>query len=228
MEQILLRTAMLLGQDAVKKLQNAHVTVFGAGGVGGYCIEALARSGVGHIHIVDGDAVQESNLNRQIFATYETISMRKVDAAKARLARVSNAHVTTLDAFLTRETAADAIPAHTDYIVDAIDSVGAKVALIEGAYLRGIPIISCMGMGNRLDPTKIVITDIYNTKDCPLARVMRHELRKRNIPSLSVAYSTEKAISPLPLEEGVPASAVFVPAAAGMALASHVVREIAR
>ena len=226
------RTARLLGDAAIEKLQNTHILLFGVGGVGGYVLEALVRAGVGKITVVDADTVSESNLNRQILATTETVGQPKTAAAAAR-ARAINPDViiAELPVFVEEETAAALIEtAAPDYIVDAIDTVSAKVGIIRVAKAQGIPIISSMGTGNKLDPTKLTVTDISKTSICPLARAMRTRLRREGIAHLDVLFSTELPLTPLESEEQngrhLPASTPFVPAAAGLVIAAHVTRKI--
>lgn len=229
------RTEMLLGKDGVRKLQDARVAVFGIGGVGGFAVEALARSGVGSFDLIDNDQVCASNLNRQIIATYETLGSYKVDAMKERILSINpEAVVNTYRCFFLPETADKFDFSKYSYVIDAIDTVTAKLELVMRTAEAGVPIISAMGAGNKLDPTRFEVTDIYKTKTCPLARVMRRELKKRNIKHLKVVYSTEKAIEPLmPAEnEGetarraTPGSVAFVPSVAGLILASEVVKDI--
>lgn len=227
-----IRSAMLLGTEAEEILKEAHVTVFGAGGVGGNCIEALSRCGIGNIHITDPDTVSLSNLNRQCAATKEYVGKFKVDSMKARIEAVSNCNVTTSRLFVLPENVETAVPQSTDFIVDAIDTVSAKTALIIYANEHNIPIISCMGMGNRIDPTQIRLGDIFSVNGCPLARTIKKELRKCSIGSLPVVYSLEPPKTPLPLEKDpnprrqTPGSVSFVPPAAGLAMASFVVKSI--
>lgn len=230
------RTKRILGEESMKKLARSRVAVFGIGGVGGYVVEALARSGIGSLDLIDSDQVDETNLNRQIIATTKTIGLDKVDAAEARVRTISpDTRVTKHKLFYLPETA-DAIDfSPFDYVVDAVDTVKAKLTIIQNAKELGIPVISAMGCGNRVDPSKLTLTDIYQTSTDPLARVMRRELRKRGIKDLAVVYSTEPAIRPLE-EEGtsadttprrsVPGSTAFVPPAAGLLIASVVVREL--
>lgn len=227
-----IRTAMLLGQEAENILKNSHVCVFGIGGVGGHCIEALARAGVGYLHITDPDTVSLSNMNRQCAATKDFIGKPKTDSMKKRLKDVSDCIVTTSDLFVLPENIDTAVPKDTDYIVDAIDTVSAKLALVQYANDHSIPIVSCMGMGNRLDPTQIRTGDLFSVNGCPLARTMKRELRKRGIKKLCVAYSLESPMKPLALEVSdnprrqIPGSCSFVPSAAGLAMASVVIRDI--
>ena len=229
------RTRRLIGEAAMEKLARSRVAVFGLGGVGGSCAEALARSGVGTLDLIDSDEVVLSNLNRQAFATRRTIGKKKTDAAKERIKDISpSAAVNPYPIFYLPETA-DQIPFEAfDYVVDAIDTVTAKIDLILRAKAAGVPIISCMGTGNRLDPSLLEIKDIYKTYGDPLAKVMRHELRKRNVESLEVCCSAEKPIKPLEeageeengKRRSVPASSAFVPPSAGILIASHVVRRL--
>ena len=229
------RTRLILGAAAMDRLQKARVAVFGLGGVGGYVAEALARSGVGALDLIDNDTVSVSNLNRQIIALHSTIGMKKTEAAKARVLDINPAcAVRTFDVFLLPETAAQFDFTQYDYIVDAIDTVAGKLCLAEAAQQYNIPIISSMGTGNKLDPTKLTITDIYKTSVCPLARVMRYECRKSGIKKLKVLYSTEPPLAPDPAEtpdnptgrRSVPGSTAFVPPAAGLIIASEVIKDL--
>ena len=232
------RTRMLLGDYAMARLAGAHVAVFGVGGVGGYVVEALARSGVGTLTLVDDDTVSLTNINRQIIALHSTLGIPKVDAARARIADICpETRVIARRAFFTPETADSFDFAQYSYVVDAIDTVSGKIALAVCAQKAGVPVISCMGAGNKLDPTAFEVTDISKTSVDPLARVMRRELRKRGIEHLTVVYSKEPARTPLPdpdieAEKGqrrsVPASNAFVPAVAGLIAASKVIRDIAK
>mgnify|MGYP002597773684 CR=1 FL=1 len=236
MEEQFLRTAMLLGEDGVRRLQNARVAVFGLGGVGGYVVEALCRAGIGALDLIDKDDVSLSNLNRQILATYDTVGMRKVDAAKQRVLSINPACVVrTYAVFYTPETAGQFDFTQYDYIVDAIDTVTGKLALVQNAHDAGTPIISCMGTGNKLDASAFQVADISKTSMCPLARVMRKELARRGISHLKVVYSQEEALKPTGWEEEaamlgkrqIPGSVSFVPGAAGLILAGEVIRDIA-
>ena len=232
------RTRMLLGDDAMARLAGAHVAVFGVGGVGGYVVEALARSGVGTLTLVDDDTVSLTNINRQIIALHSTLGMPKVDAARARIADICpETRVIARRAFFTPETADSFDFAQYSYVVDAIDTVSGKIALAVCAQKAGVPVISCMGAGNKLNPTAFEVTDISKTSVDPLARVMRRELRKRGIEHLTVVYSKEPARTPLPdpdveAEKGqrrsVPASNAFVPAAAGLIAASRVIQDLTK
>ena len=232
------RTRMLLGEDAMARLARAHVAVFGVGGVGGYVVEALARSGIGTLTLVDDDTVSLTNINRQIIALHSTLGMPKVDAARARIHDICpGTRVIARRTFFMPETADSFDFAQYSYVVDAIDTVSGKIALAVCALEAGVPVISCMGAGNKLDPTAFEVTDISKTSVDPLARVMRRELRKRGIDHLTVVYSREPARTPLPdpdmeTERGqrrsVPASNAFVPAVAGLIAASKVIRDIAK
>lgn len=230
------RTAMLLGEDAVQKLQNARVAVFGLGGVGGYVVEALARSGIGALDLIDNDSIGLSNLNRQILATHATLGLPKTEAAKARVLDINpRCTVTTYEVFYTPETADQFDFTKYDYIVDAIDTVTGKLCLAERAVAANVPIISSMGTGNKLDPSAFQVADIAKTSMCPLARVMRRELGKRGIKHMKVVYSQEEAMEPKGWEEEarelgkrqIPGSVSFVPGAAGLLLAGEVIRDLA-
>ena len=236
MSEQFLRMEMLLGSDAIQKLQNARVAVFGLGGVGGYVVEALARSGVGSLDLIDSDTVSVSNLNRQILATHSTVGMRKVDAARNRVLDINpDCQVKTWPVFYTPDTADSFDFTQYDYIVDAIDTVTGKLALVERAKAAGTPIICCMGTGNKLDVSAFQVADISKTTMCPLARVMRRELAKRGIRHLKVVYSQEEALTPTGWEKEaaalgkrqIPGSVAFVPGAAGLLLAGEVVRDLA-
>lgn len=241
--QIFERTEMLVGKTAVEKLRNAHVAVFGAGGVGGHAIEALVRSGLGEITIVDNDTVSVSNINRQTFATMKTVGMAKTEAAAARIREINpDCKVHGVRLFYLPDSDFDFTK--FDYVIDAIDTVAGKVSIAEKCTAANVPVISAMGAGNKLDPTKFVVTDIYKTNTCPLAAAMRRELRRRGVPKLKVVYSTEPALTPLfqpketenSEENGngapksrrmTPASAAFVPSVCGLIIAGEVVRDIA-
>ncbi len=228
LQEQLSRTALLLGDAAMERLAAAHVAVFGLGGVGGHAAEALARSGVGTLTLVDGDTVALSNLNRQLFATRATVGMPKVDAAAERLLAIDpQLHITRRRELFAPENAAAFDFAAYDYVVDAIDSVTAKIALILAAQAAGTPIISCMGAGNKLDATRFEVADIYQTSVCPLAKVMRRELKKRGVPALKVVYSREEPRVPQGDDKRTPASCAFVPAVAGLILAGEAIKELA-
>ena len=236
MKDELLRTAMLLGEEAVDKLQKARVAIFGIGGVGGYTLEALARAGVGQLDLIDSDTVSRSNINRQILATQSTVGMPKVEAGKKRVLDINpDCVVRTWEIFYTPETADQFDFTRYDYIVDAIDTVTGKLMLIQCAHECGTPIISCMGTGNKLDASAFEVSDISKTTMCPLARIVRKELGKRGIKHLKVVYSKEEALSPTGWEEEakalgkrqIPGSVSFVPGAAGLILAGEVIKDIA-
>lgn len=228
------RTEMLFGTQALEKFKSSSVAVFGAGGVGGYTIEALARSGVGTLHIIDNDTVSLTNLNRQIIATHETVGMQKTLAAKNRILSINpDCKVFTHDVFYTPETADSFDFSLFDYVVDAIDTVTGKISLVMQSQAVGVPIISSMGTGNKLDPTKFQVADIYKTSVCPLAKVMRHELKKRGVKKLKVVYSQEKpAVPKMQSDEdcgkrrSVPASNSFVPPVAGLIIAGEVIKDL--
>ena len=191
------RTGLLIGEEALQCLQNARVAVFGIGGVGGYVVEALARSGVGAFDLIDNDTVCESNINRQIIATHETIGQYKVDVMRDRILSINpDSKVNVYPCFFLPENAGEFDFSQYTYVVDAVDTVTAKLEIIMQARAAGVPVISCMGAGNKLDPTKFEVTDIYKTNVCPLAKVMRRELKKRGVEKLKVVYSTEEAIKP--------------------------------
>ena len=202
MENRFSRTELLLGREALDKLAASRVAVFGVGGVGGFVVEGLARSGIGALDLIDDDTVSISNLNRQIIALESTIGQYKVDVAEARVRDINpDIKVRTYKMFFLPETARFFDFADYDYVVDAIDTVAGKLAIIEGAKAAGIPVISSMGTGNKLDPTALKVADIYKTSVCPLAKVIRKECRKRGIDSLKVVYSEEEALTPVPPEE---------------------------
>ena len=232
MEDMFSRTRMLLGDAAMDRLKRARVAVFGVGGVGGHAVEALVRSAVGALDLIDSDRVALSNLNRQIVATQDTLGMLKVDAAKQRILSINpDCVVRTYPIFYLPETADRFDLSQYDYVVDAIDTVAGKLQLIEAAKAAGTAVISSMGAGNKLDPTAFRVADISKTSVCPLARVMRRELKKRGIDHVKVVYSTEPALSPAPADEETgrrttPGSTAFVPAVAGLVLAGEVVKDI--
>ena len=236
MSEQFIRTEMIFGSEAMERLYGARVAVFGVGGVGGHVVEALARSGVGTLDLVDNDTVCLSNINRQIIATHKTLGQYKVDAAAERIKEINpNAVVNTYRTFYLPETADQ-----FDYVVDAIDTVSGKLMLVEQAQAAGTPIISSMGTGNKIDPTAFEVADINETSVCPLARVMRRELKKRGIKKLKVVYSREEAMTPLEVpgseQSGVgsssrrqtPASNAFVPAVAGLIIAGEVIKDLVR
>ena len=219
------RTALLIGEDGVTKLKNSRVAVFGLGGVGSYCAEALARAGVGSLLLVDKDVVEESNINRQLVATYQTIGREKAEVMKERVLDVNPAcRVEAISLFYLPETKEEIDFDGLDYIADCIDNVTAKLLLIEEARKKKIPVISAMGAGNKLDPEKIRLADIEDTKVCPLARIMRRELKKRGVTGVSVAYSEEEPV----LKSETVGSVSFVPSVMGLMMAGKIVRELAR
>lgn len=229
------RTELLLGAEAMEKLKNARVAVFGVGGVGGYAVEALARSGVGALDLVDNDRVCLTNINRQIIATHSTIGQYKVDVAKARAEDINpECIVRVYKTFYTPETAGEFDFTQYDYIIDAIDTVTGKIELVMQAQRAGTPIISSMGAGNKLDPTAFEVADIYKTSICPLARVMRRELKKRGVKKLKAVYSKEEALTPILTDDNnestarrrIPGSTAFVPSVAGLIIGGEVIKDI--
>ena len=246
MQEQFSRTERLLGAEAMEQLAASRAAVFGLGGVGGYTVEALIRSGLGAIDLIDNDTIALSNLNRQIYATHSTIGSYKVDVARQRILDINpNAVVRTYRTFYLPDTADQFDFTQYDYIVDAIDTVSGKIALAEHAYRAGTPIISCMGAGNKLDAAAFEVADIYETSVCPLAKVMRRELKKRGIPRLKVVYSRETPLTPLtsltPADapeadeaqkttrhRQVPGSTAFVPSVAGLIMAGEVIRDLIR
>ena len=229
------RTALLLGDEAMEKLKNAKVAVFGLGGVGGYVVEALARSGVGALDLIDHDTVSLTNINRQLLALHSTVGMSKAEAARRRVLDINpEIKAVTHEKFYGPDTAQEFDFTQYDYIVDAIDTVTAKLALIDRAKAVGTPILCCLGTGNKLDPTKFRITDISKTSVCPLARVMRKECAKRGYKGVKVLFSTEDPIpskleSTEELPEGrrsLPGSVAFVPSVAGLMIAGEVIKDI--
>lgn len=230
MKEQFTRTAMLLGEDAVEQLQEKHVAVFGIGGVGSFCAEALARAGVGTLTLVDDDTVSVSNLNRQLVALQSTVGLAKTEVMAARIRDINpHCRVTCITRRYEPGCREDFFASDYDFIADAIDSVACKTDLIATALQRNIPIISAMGTGNKVDPTKFVITDLSKTSGCPLARVMRRELKQKGITHHTVLYSTEPAIKPLFQPEGekiVPGSVAWVPSCAGLMMAGHMIRQL--
>ncbi len=249
MQEWLSRTELLFGTEALEHLQKARVAVFGIGGVGGYVVEALARSGVGTLDLIDSDTVCLSNLNRQIIATRDNIGCYKVDAAKERILSINpEAVVYTHRTFVLTDTIEAFDFSKYDYVVDAIDTVTGKIAIIVKAKEAKIPVISAMGAGNKLDPTAFRVADIYKTKVCPLAKVMRRELKKRGVKELKVVYSEEESMTPLVLDttenenvpqetdgqkepepprKAIPGSNAFVPSVAGLIIAGEVIKDLA-
>ncbi len=234
------RTELLFGKENMTKFKNARVAVFGIGGVGGYVVEALARSGIGALDLIDADKISLSNINRQIFALKSTLGRYKTEVAKERILDINpDAIVNTYNVFYLPETADSFDFTLYDYVVDAIDTVTGKLEIIEQAKKCNAPVISSMGAGNKLDPTAFEVADIYETSVCPLAKVMRHELKKRGITSLKVVYSKEAPIKPdenadMPKEESlvlkkrIPGSVAFVPSVAGLIIAGEVLKDIAK
>ena len=242
------RTQLLLGVDAMNKLKNSRVAVFGVGGVGGYSVEALARSGVGAVDLIDDDKVCLTNINRQIIADVKTIGKYKVDVARDRILSINpRCKVTTYQCFYLPQNAKDFDFSQYDYVIDAVDTVTAKINLVMQANENGVPVISSMGAGNKLDPTAFVVSDIYKTDVCPLAKVMRRELKKRNIKKLKVVYSKEKPLVPIEDESiscrshcvcppgaerkctdrrTIPGSVAFVPSVVGLIIAGEVIKDL--
>ncbi len=228
------RLALLLEEEQIQRLQNAHVAVFGVGGVGGNCIEALARGAIGELSIYDNDTVSITNINRQVVALHSTIGLTKVEVMKERLMDINPALKVHPYCMFVDQTTIDSIDfSNIDYIVDAIDTISAKLLLIEKAKQFDIPIISCMGTGNKFDPTQLKIMDISKTNYCPLAKVMRKELKERKITKVKVCASFEKPVKPKASEEitnkrMVPGSTSFVPSVAGIIIAREVILEVAK
>lgn len=235
------RTELLIGQAALEKLQNSRVAIFGVGGVGGYVCEALVRSGVGHFDLIDNDTVSLTNINRQIIALHSTIGKLKVDVMKERMLDINpHVDVSVHPCFYLPETADQFDFSNYDYVVDAIDTVTGKIEIIVQADAHQVPVISSMGAGNKLNPAMMEVSDIYKTSVCPLARVMRRELKKRHIKHCKVVYSKEKAIQPSQAslekyvadseenftKKSIPGSTAFVPSVAGLILASEVIKDL--
>ena len=225
------RLELLIGDD-IQKLKNANVLVFGVGGVGGFVVEGLVRSGIGHITIVDNDEVSLTNLNRQIIATRDTIGKKKVQVMKERILSINpDCDVKTLEMFYLPETADQIDLTAYDYVVDAIDTITAKIELAVRCEKLNVPLISSMGTGNKMNPALLQVSDIYKTSVCPLAKVMRRELKARKVKHLKVVYSTEKPLKPRPSNEktskrSVPGSTAFVPSSAGLLIVSEVVKDL--
>ena len=236
MAEPFVRTETLIGKEKFNKLSRSRVAVFGVGGVGGFVVEALARSGVGAIALFDGDTVSESNINRQLIANEETVGKSKVEIEKEHVLSINpNAKVETTDRFITTDEAKIINLLYYDYIVDAIDSVGVKIELIKRAKDLGVPIISCMGTGGKLDATRLKVTDVYKTEGCPLARVVRKELKQAGVKSLKVVFSDEPTSFGVENPEETqtkadgkkaPPSMIFVPGAAGLIIASEVIKDL--
>lgn len=233
MDNYFSREELLIGKDAIEILKNSRVAVFGVGGVGGFVVEVLARCGVGTIDVIDNDVVDPSNINRQIIATVDTIGQEKVNVVEQRIKSINpNAVVNKHRCFFLPETAKDFDFTKFDYVVDAIDTVSGKIEIILQAKKAEVPVISCMGAGNKLDPTAFVVTDIYKTSVCPLARVMRQKLKKLGVQDLKVVYSTEKAMKPNyppdmpPQRKAAPGSVAFVPSVAGIIAGGEVIKDL--
>ncbi len=226
------RTELLLGSEAIDKLNNSRVAVFGVGGVGGYVCEALVRSGVGAFDLIDNDRVSLTNINRQIIATHKTIGRYKTEVMMERMLDINpDVRVRVHNCFFLPENADDFPFEEYDYVVDAVDTVTAKIALVMKAQEKNVPIISSMGAGNKLDASAFQVSDIYKTKVCPLAKVMRRELKKRGVKKLKVVYSEEIPMTPAPSEEctekrTTPGSVAFVPSVAGLIIAGEVVKDL--
>lgn len=242
------RTELLLGEEAIKKLNKARVAIFGIGGVGGYTVEALVRSGIGHFDLIDDDKVCLTNLNRQIIATRKTIGKHKVEVMRERILEINPmAEVVMHQCFFTPDTAGEFDFSQYDYVVDAIDTVSGKIELVLRSQEKNVPIISCMGAGNKLDSTRFEVADIYKTSVCPLAKVMRKELAARGVKKLKVVYSKEPAIKPgedtknscknncicppgtekkCTAKRQIPGSVSFVPSVAGLIMAGEVIKDI--
>ena len=218
------RTELLIKEDGIQKLQKAKVAIFGIGGVGSFAVEGLVRSGIGNFILVDDDKICLTNLNRQIIATRKTIGKYKVDVMEERILEINpDAKIQTYQEFYMPNSKTNIITEDIDYVIDCVDTVTAKIEIVKRCKELDIPIISAMGTGNKLDPSRFEITDIYKTSICPLAKVMRKELRKRNIDSLKVIYSKEE---PITIRNQVPGSISFVPSVAGLMIAGEVIREI--
>ncbi len=233
MDNYFSREELLIGKEAIEILKNSRVAVFGVGGVGGFVVEVLARCGVGTIDVIDNDVVDPSNINRQIIATADTIGQEKVNVVEQRIKSINpNAVVNKHRCFFLPETAKDFDFTRFDYVVDAIDTVSGKIEIILQAKKAEVPVISCMGAGNKLDPTAFVVTDIYKTSVCPLARVMRQKLKKLGVQDLKVVYSTEKAMKPNyppdmpPQRKAAPGSVAFVPSVAGIIAGGEVIKDL--
>ena len=232
MSETFVRTKLLLGEEGIENLKHSKIAIFGVGGVGGYVAEALARSGVGAFVLVDRDVVSVSNINRQIIATTKTVGMPKTQAMKERILEINpQAQVEIRDCFFLPENANEFAFSEYSYIVDAVDTVTAKIELVIQAKKAQVPIISSMGAGNKLDPTRFEVADVYKTSVCPLARVMRRELKKRGVESLKVVYSKEEAMMPKEIlsdesKRVIPGSVAFVPSVAGLIIAGEVVKDL--
>lgn len=235
-KELFVRTEMLFGEEAMKKFASSRIAVFGIGGVGGHAAEALVRSGIGNIELIDADTVCQSNINRQLFATTKNIGRLKTEAAKERLLEINpEINITVKSIFYLPENADEFDFTQYDYIIDAVDTVAAKLSLAQKAQLAGTPIISSMGAGNKLDPTLFEVADIYKTSVCPLAKVMRTECRKRGIKKLKCVYSKEIPMKPKEVfseekstRRQTPGSVAFVPSVAGLIIAGEVLKDLAK
>ena len=235
-KELFVRTEMLFGEEAMKKFASSRVAVFGIGGVGGHAAEALVRSGIGNIELIDADTVCQSNINRQLFATTKNIGRLKTEAAKERLLEINpELNITVKSVFYLPENADEFDFTQYDYIIDAVDTVAAKLSLAQKAQIAGTPIISSMGAGNKLDPTLFEVADIYKTSVCPLAKVMRTECRKRGIKKLKCVYSKEIPMKPKEVfseekstRRQTPGSVAFVPSVAGLIIAGEVLKDLAK
>ena len=235
-KELFVRTEMLFGEEAMKKFASSRVAIFGIGGVGGHAAEALVRSGIGNIELIDADTVCQSNINRQLFATTKNIGRLKTEAAKERLLEINpEIKITVKSIFYLPENADEFDFTQYDYIIDAVDTVAAKLSLAQKAQLAGTPIISSMGAGNKLDPTLFEVADIYKTSVCPLAKVMRTECRKRGIKKLKCVYSKEIPMKPKEVfseekstRRQTPGSVAFVPSVAGLIIAGEVLKDLAK
>lgn len=229
MENQFERTELLLGENAVSKLKKSCVAVFGVGGVGGYTVEALVRSGVGEIDVIDNDTVSLSNINRQIIALHSTVGQSKVEVIKQRALDINpDVKINCHEVFFMPDTANQFDFTKYDYVADAIDTVTGKIEIIMQSQNAGVKVISSMGAGNKLDPTRFEVEDIYKTSVCPLARVMRRELKNRGVKKLKVVYSKEEAIKPSVVTDGkaVPGSLAFVPSVAGLVMAGEIIKDL--
>lgn len=224
------RTEMLLGKEAIKRLSRCRVAVFGIGGVGGYTVEALARAGIGKIDLIDSDKIEKSNINRQIIALNSTVGMYKVDAAAARIRDINpDCDVKTFKTFFMPDNAGEIDFSVYDYVVDAVDTVTAKKQLVISCANAGVPVISAMGAGNKLDAAAFKVADIYDTSVCPLCRVMRRICKENGIKRLKVVYSKEQPLKPIDSEnERLPGSVPYVPAVCGLIIASEVIKDLTK
>ncbi|WP_320405498.1 tRNA threonylcarbamoyladenosine dehydratase [Gudongella oleilytica] len=232
MNNAFIRSSYLLGSEGMERLGNSKVAIFGIGGVGSYAAEALARTGIGSLILIDYDTIDVTNINRQIHATSKTVGLPKVDVMRDRLLEINpGLIIEAIQERYTKDTRQEFLDPSFDYIIDAIDMVSSKIDLVTSSLEMGIPIISSMGAGNKFDPTAFLVSDIYNTRVCPLARVMRNELRKRGVKALKVVYSAEEPIDvnlgDIDRRKAIPGSVSFVPSVAGLILAGEVIKDIA-